>query len=66
MDYKTMALIHAEKIGVYEYTVKGNIMRWISYYGSEGYVNVKYNLDTHEEIRKMQNSTKKSYNYFCG
>ena len=65
-DYEHEALIRAEKIGVYEYEVKGNKMIYISYFGSEGFYKVTHNLDTHEETRKHQDTTKKAYNYFCG
>jgi len=65
-DYKKLALLRAEAIGVYEYAVKGNIMEYISYFGLEGFVKVRHNLDTHEETRKVQKSTKRPYNYFVG
>lgn len=65
-NYEDMALIWAEHIGVYSYQVKGNILEYISYYGSEGFYKVRHNLDTMEETRKHQASTKKEYNYFCG
>lgn len=64
--YDFLALIRACKIGVYEYKVKGNKMIYISYFGSEGFYKVTHNLDTGEELRKYQRTTKLPYNYFCG
>lgn len=65
-DYNNLALLRAEHIGVCEYKVKGNKMVYISYFGSEGFVKVVHNLDTGEEKRTSQNTTKLPYNYFCG
>lgn len=64
--YEDKALSRAEHIGVYEYKVKGNKMVYISYFGSEGFYKVVHNLDTGEETRTHQNTTKLPYNYFCG
>ena len=66
VSYEKKALLHAEQYGIYSYTVKGNKMRWISYFGREGFYNVVLDLDTGKEIRKHQKSTTKEYNYFCG
>lgn len=66
LDYDTLGLLRAELTGVYEYKVKGNKMIYISYFGSEGFYKVTHNLDTGEETRKHQATTKQAYNYFCG
>lgn len=65
-DYNHLALLRAEDIGVYAYTVSKNKLKYISYYGTEGFYNVTYDLDTGEEVRKHQKTTSKEYNYFCG
>lgn len=65
-DYEHLALLRAEDIGVYSYKVKGNKMIYISYFGREGFYRVTHNLDTHEETRRHQQTTKEEYNYFCG
>lgn len=66
MTYEDKALLHAEQIGIYSYTVKGNKMRWYSYFGREGIYKVTLDLDTMDETRVHQNTTKHEYNYFCG
>lgn len=64
--YEHLATCRAEKIGVYDYEVKGNKMIYLSYFGYEGFYKVTHNLDTDTETRRHQASTKKSYNYYCG
>lgn len=65
-DYEQLALLWAEKIGIYHYKVVGNCMRYVSYFGGEGFYRVCHNLDTGAETRKHQKTTKLEYNYFCG
>ena len=65
-DYEAIALAHAEEYGIYSYKVKGNIMKWYSFFRGEGFYKVTLNLDTGEEIRKHQNTCKHEYNYLCG
>ena len=65
-EYK--AISHAERIGIYEFDVnpKARTMKYISYFGSEGFIKVTYHLDTEAEERVCIKTTKKAYNYFCG
>lgn len=66
MSHEELALEHAERHGIYPYKVVGNLMKWISYFGNEGFYKVTYNLDTKQETRKHQKTTRLEYNYFCG
>ena len=66
-DYESLALAYAEEHGIYSYKVKGNIMRWYSYFGThERFIKATLNLDTMEETRVSQQTCKHEYNYFCG
>ena len=65
-DYEHLAVLRAEKIGVYAYQVNGNLMVYESYFGSEGFYHVEYNLDTGEETREHIKAPKGEYNYFTG
>lgn len=73
-NYEEMALIRAEKIGVYEYKVTDNLMIYYSFFGSEGFYKVTHNLDNGKETRKHIKAKKPKaewyekghYNYFCG
>lgn len=53
-DYKSKALICAETIGVYEYTVIGNMMTYWSFYPECGFIFVTHNLDTGAESREVK------------
>lgn len=51
MSWATKALIYAEQIGVYEYSVSGTIMEYWSFYGqNEGWIFVRYDLASGAEI----------------
>ncbi len=50
MDYEQKALIRAEKIGIYEYSVNGHIMEYISFFGEEGWWYIVYDLEDDREI----------------
>jgi len=71
-NYEELALLRAERIGVYEYKVKKNIMSYYSFFGGEGFYKVEHNLDTHMEIRthlKYKKTPKHligKYNYYTG
>lgn len=49
------ALVYAEKIGVYEYKVNGNLMEYWSFYGSEGWYFIRYDLDLGKEVFRGAN-----------
>lgn len=54
VDYEQKALLYAEKYGIIEYNVNGNIMEYyeiIGGYASDSIYDVKYNLDTMKEDR---------------
>ena len=53
-DYEQKALLYAEKLGIYEYTVSGNIMQWWSFYPECGFIYVTYNLDSAAESRDVK------------
>ena len=56
MDWNKQALIHAEDIGVYEYSVSGTIMEYWSYYGpGEGWYFIRYDLALNAEIFRGAN-----------
>ena len=46
-EYKQKALIHAEHIGVYEYTVNGKYMEYWSFY-EDGFHFMRVDLDTND------------------
>lgn len=51
MDYKQKALIRAEQLGIYEYSVNGHLMEYLSFFGQEeGWIYVVYDLETDTEI----------------
>ena len=49
------ALVYAENIGVYEYKVNGNLMEYWSFYGSEGWYFIRYDLDLGKEVFRGAN-----------
>lgn len=53
--YELEALKHAEEIGVIEYKVNGHVMEYWSFYGSEGWYFVRYNLVSKKEIFRGAN-----------
>lgn len=80
-DYKQKALLRAEKIGVYEYTVIGKYMQYWSFFGREGFIFVRYDLEEEKEVYrgddipwngktpeflKDPETGATLYNYFCG
>ena len=80
-DYKQKALLYAEQIGVYEYTVDGHMMCYWSFFGSEGWLFVIYDLKEEREVFRGGNipwmgfipgflkdpvTGGTLYNYFCG
>lgn len=51
MDYKHKALLRAEQLGIYEYSVNGHLMEYLSFFGQEeGWIYVVYDLETNTEI----------------
>jgi len=81
MSMAQRALIHAEYIGVYEYSVSGTIMEYWSFYGqNEGWFFVRYDLQAGREIFRGANipwmgfipeflkteTGATRYNYMCG
>lgn len=79
--YERKALIYAEKIGIYEYSVSGAIMEYWSFYGqNEGWIFVRYDLESGTEIFRGANipwmgfipaflkteTGATKYNYMCG
>ena len=80
-DYNQKAIIYAEKIGVYEYTVIGKFMQYWSFFGNEGFIFVRYDLEEEKEVYRGDNipwngkvpqflknpeTGATLYNYFCG
>jgi len=53
--YEEKALKYAEKIGVYEYNVNKRFMEYWSFYGSEGWYFVVYDLDKEKEVFRGAN-----------
>lgn len=49
------ALAAAERLGVYEYRVNGKYMEYWSFYGSEGWYFVRYDLDAGAEVFRGAN-----------
>lgn len=54
-DWEHAALVRAESIGVYEYYVNGKFMEYWSFYGSEGWYFVRYDLEKGEETFRGAN-----------
>ncbi len=54
-EIERKALIYAEKIGVYEYKVNGNLMEYWSFYGSEGWYFIRYDLELEKEVFRGAN-----------
>lgn len=54
-DLELKALAHAEEIGVYEYKVNGNVMEYWSFFGSEGWYFVRFDLDLGKEVFRGAN-----------
>ena len=50
MDWEKAALAYAEKIGVYEYSVNGKAMEYWTFYGSEGWYFIRYDLELGKEV----------------
>lgn len=48
-DYENKAIRHAEKIGVYEFKVHGNVMEYLSFFSGEGWYYIIYDLDEEKE-----------------
>ena len=55
MTNEQKAIVRAEKIGVYEYKVNGKYMEYWSFYGSEGWYFVRYDLDEDKEVFRGAN-----------
>ena len=53
--YEQEALKYAEEIGVIEYKVNGNLMEYWSFFGSEGWFFIRYDLDKKKEIFRGAN-----------
>ena len=51
MDYEQKALLYAERYGIIDYEVNGNIMTYIEVFGNEKYL-CKVNLDEMVETRE--------------
>ena len=47
------AIIYCEDHGIYEFTSRGNILTYYSYFGSEGFYRITHNLKTGHEVRKQ-------------
>lgn len=47
--WRQEALKYAESRGIYEYEVNGRRMEYWTFYGTEGWYFVRYNLETKEE-----------------
>lgn len=54
-EFEHKALVYAEKIGVYEYKVNGNLMEYWSFYGSEGWYFIRYDLENEREVFRGAN-----------
>ena len=54
-DLEHKALVRAEKIGVYEYKVNGSLMEYWSFYGSEGWYFIRYDLENEKEVFRGAN-----------
>ena len=78
--YERKALLYAEQIGIYEYSVNAEFIEYWSLY-DEGFIFVKRNLDTGTETRELRIPWTGTdcipdflrgkfggtlYNYFCG
>lgn len=51
MDYEKKALLYAEYHGIYEYSVNGSVMEYMTFYGpAEGWVYVAVELDREEPM----------------
>ena len=49
------ALVRAEEIGVIEYKVNGSLMEYWSFYGSEGWYFIRYDLELEKEVFRGAN-----------
>ena len=54
-DLERKAIMYAEKIGVYEYKVNGSLMEYWSFYGSEGWYFIRYDLENEKEVFRGAN-----------
>ena len=54
-EFEQKALVHAEKIGVYEYKVNGSLMEYWSFYGREGWYFIRYDLENEKEVFRGAN-----------
>lgn len=54
-EFEHKALVYAEKIGVYEYKVNGSLMEYWSFYGSEGWYFIRYDLENEKEVFRGAN-----------
>lgn len=71
-------ILYCEKHGIYElYDIKGNIITYYSYFGTDGFYKIIKNIKTGKEIRKSLRYKKVpkflltpegylKYNYFAG
>lgn len=53
--YEDKALRYAESVGIYEYEVNKNLMEYWTFYGSEGWYFVRYDLDEEREVFRGAN-----------
>ena len=54
-DLEHKALIRAEALGVIEYKVNGTMMEYWSFYGSEGWYFIRYDLELDKEVFRGAN-----------
>ena len=55
LNYEKKALRYAEKVGVYEFKVNGHLMEYWTFYGSEGWYFVRYDLENDKEVFRGAN-----------
>jgi len=54
-DLEHKAIVMAEEIGVVEYKVNGTLMEYWSFYGSEGWYFIRYDLELEKEVFRGAN-----------
>lgn len=53
--WENMAIKYAEEVGVYEYWLNGSLMEYWTFYGSEGWYFVRYDLAIKKEVFRGAN-----------